>query len=351
MASPQVLKIASHYSSRDKILFYQQLSILLSSGITLMQGLQLLSKDEHSKFYPICILLSHSLQQGYPLSTAMQLQKNFFSPLAITLAGAGEKSGQLIYVLEEIANYYKQTEALKSFLLKAALYPALLLSAALLVLLFFLLYILPAIAATVASLQGTPTPFLQNVLNFKAFVDNHSFLLLTAAAITGVTLHAQRSRLKPLFLRLPPFHGLFYRLQEIRFCKLLALLLNSGFSITEGISLAASTLDKDSNTLQLRYFSQKLNQGMGPSAAARCLPRLFSRQTIDFLEIGAASGNMPKMLQEAAKLQEQELRRRLMQLKELLGPSLLLVAALLTAAVICSALEPLFNLFTAIPEY
>lgn len=351
MASPQALKIRSNYSTKDKILFYQQLSILLSSGITLMQGLQLLSKDKRSKFSPICTLLSHSLQQGYPLSTAMQLQKSFFSPLAITLAGAGEKSGQLVFVLEEIANYYKQTEALKGFLLKAALYPALLLSAAFLVLLFFLLYILPAIAATVASLQGTPTPFLQRVLEFKTFVDDHSNLLLATISTSGLLLHAQRDRLKPLLLRLPPFHGLFYSLQEIRFCKLLALLLNSGFSITEGISLAASTLDKDGSSLQLRYFSQKLNQGMGPSAAARCLPRLFSQQTIDFLEIGAASGNMPKMLQEAAKLQEEGLRRRLMQLKELLGPSLLLIAALLTAAVICSALEPLFNLFTAIPEY
>lgn len=339
------------YRTEDKILFFKQLSVLLSSGISLMQSLELLSGNPRSSLYPICRLLSYSLQQGYTLATAMTLQQDFFSQLAITLTSAGEKSGQLPFVLAEIADYYRQAEALRTFVTKVTLYPAIVILLAIVVLGFFLIYILPSIAETVAALQGKPTPFLSKVLTVKVYLEKHFPSLMAAMTLCLSGLSYYREPLKRLLLRLPLINSLNYKIQEIRFCKLLALLLNSGFSITEAISISAATLEAPDSSSQLQYFQQKLSQGLEPSLAARCLPKLFSPLTIEFLGIGTAAGNLPQMLEEAASIQEQGLRRQLIKLKELIGPSLLILAALLTAAVICSALEPLFNLFTAIPEY
>lgn len=339
------------YSNQDKILFYRQLTVLLESGLSIMQCLKILSKDTRSSFSPICSLLMHSLQQGYTLAKAMTLQSCFFSQLAVTLVDAGEKSGQLIFVLKELANYYKQTEAIKNYVLRAALYPALLLTIAGSILIFFMLYVLPNIAETISSIQGSPSVFLQRILVIKIFLKENFWLLISSLLVLLLCLAKYKKQLVSFVFKLPFLNKFAYRLQEIRFCRLLALLLDSGFSITEAITISTATLEHKEDLSQLIYFRKKLSQGMEPSVAARCIPKLFSPLTIDFLAIGSSAGKLPEMLKEAATIQEQRLRLQLMRLKELLGPSLLLIAALLTAAVICSTLEPLFNLFTAIPEY
>ena len=345
------LQLPKRYSNQEKILFYKQLAVLLSSGLTLLQALQLMGSSPDSRLVPICRLLEHSLQQGLSLSAAMLLQKDFFPSLAVTLVSAGEKSGQLTTMLKETARYYQQLEDLRDFVVKAALYPAFLLATAGGVLLFFLFYVLPIIASTVSSLQGKPSGFLQGVLAVKAFIGNYLPVLLMLLLFSGTAIYSYKQILQQTLLQLPILRTLRHTLLEIRFCRLLSLLLNSGISITKAVSLTASTLDDQSKSSQLNYFNQKLSQGMDPTTAARYLPGLFSPLTLELLSIGTNAGNLPQMLEEAGNIQEQRLQQQLTKIKELLGPSLLLIAALLTAAVICSALEPLFDLFTAIPEY
>ena len=313
----------------------------------LLQGLQLLAKRKSSPLTTVYQLLCYQLQQGQTLTTALTQQKDFFPPLAVALVAAGEKSGQLPAVLEEIYQHYQQREELRSFLLKTALYPLFLLGTAGCVLLFFLLYVLPLIAGTVLSLKGQASPLLQYTLQLSAFAQEHTLPLLLLAVLLLTLCYSGRRQLGKLLLRLPPVQHCQQQLAEARFCKLLALLLTSGLPLSEAVPLAAQTLS-DLQQQSCRFFEHRLQEGVPLSNAVQ-LPGLFAPATQELLTLGAATGYLPRMLQEAARLQEQELRQKLTTFKELFGPSLLLVAALLTAAVICTALQPLFQLFTAIP--
>ena len=88
-----------------------------------------------------------------------------------------------------------------------------------------------------------------------------------------------------------------------------------------------------------------------PSVLHLELLEMFSPLTAELIVIGAETGYLPKLLNEAANILEQDLRDRLEKLREILAPLLLLVAALVTATVVCSVVGPLFELFSALPEY
>ena len=130
------------FTWRQRILFLKQLALVLQSGLPLLQAMELLRRRLDKKLQLVCLHLYQLLRHGSSLAEAMEHEPRFFPELTVQLVRAGELSGQLGTVLQELADYYQQQEKLRSFVLKAAFYPLLLLVAAVAVLLFFLLYIL-----------------------------------------------------------------------------------------------------------------------------------------------------------------------------------------------------------------
>lgn len=275
----------------------------------------------------------------------------FFPPLAVTLTAAGESGGELERILEAAAEYYARQYELKCFLYKAAAYPLFLLAATAAVSLFFLFYVLPQLAGVYTSMQAQPDYFLQWVLRLNDFVSEHTWLLTAIIAGTTAMLSLHKSALRNAILQLPGIKGIYGLVQEIRFCKLLALLLNSGLNITVAAEEAGKTFTDEARLGQLYLFQQSLLRGVDIGTAAQRAGCIFSPLTREFIAIGAATGCLPQMLNEAAGILEQDLQSKLEKFQELFAPVLLLIAALLTALVVCSVMGPLFDLFTALPEY
>jgi type IV pilus assembly protein PilC len=138
---------------------------------------------------------------------------------------------------------------------------------------------------------------------------------------------------------------------EIRFCKILSMLLDKGINITEAVELAAATIRQKERVRQLKIFNAALRRGEAISTALGTATEMFSPLTSELIVIGAETGYLPKLLNEAANILEQDLRDRLEKLREILAPILLLMAAIVTATVVCSVVGPLFELFSALPEY
>ena len=128
-------------------------------------------------------------------------------------------------------------------------------------------------------------------------------------------------------------------------------MLNSGLNITVAVEEAGKTFTDEARRGQLYLFRQSLLRGVDIGTAAQRAGCIFSPLTREFIAIGAATGCLPKMLNEAAGILEQDLQSKLEKFRELFAPVLLLIAALLTALVVCSVMGPLFDLFTALPEY
>ena len=301
----------------------------------------------------ICYKLAQELLHGHSLTMAMKLSKHegFFPPLAVALVAAGEESGRLQEMFARLSEYYAEQERLKSFVLKAALYPLLLLGASALVLIFFLLYVLPVLADTYRGLGVRPQGLLLQLLSLQQLIIHHYLMLATGiAALCAVAAYAVK-KADVWLLKLPGIGKCFALVYEIRFCQLLAILLGSGLNITHGVPIVAATMENEYCREKLRLFNNRLNRGVDLAGAVSCLEQLLSPMSQELVKVGAATGYLPEMLQEAGAICKEDLHNRLVKIKELLGPVLLFIGALVAGIIVYITLGPMFELISAIPEY
>lgn len=316
-----------------------------------MRGLELLQQRVDKNTAAICLGLSKELARGCSLARAMEqgLQQGFFSPLVVNLVAAGEESGQLQKVLLQLSGHYAKQEEVRRFVLKAALYPLFLLGTAVTVLLFFILYVLPVLAAAYSNLGVRPTGFLTILLQLQELLMAYP-LALPCVLVLGGALLGTVCRSKPLLLHLPVI-GVCYKLvQEQRFCELLSLLLDSGLNITEAVAIVSTTLEPIYKE-QLLLFNGRLQRGVDIGQATTGLGGLLSPMSLELMAVGAATGYLPQLLAEAGSLCQDDLQNKLERIKEFLGPILLLIGAAAIAAVVCAVIGPLFELLSAMPEY
>ena len=344
------IKLRGGVSLAEQISFYRQLAVILRSGLPLLNALQLLQKHGSASEMLLCYRLQQRLRRGSSLAQALAAEPASCSHLAVTLVAVGEESGELATLLEQLAAYYSRQLKLRRFVQRAVTYPVFLLVASVAVLLLFLLYILPVLADTYNAMGVRPTGTLALLLALKDGLLQHPLLaVLCAAALTGILLLMGRKLLR-WFLRSRlsgNFHGL---LLEVRFCRLLALLLESGVGITRAVAIVTDTIDDEQYAQQLRLLNSRLQRGIAIEQAAGGAKELFSALMLELVCVGASTGYLPQMLQEAVTAGEQRLQQQLGRLQELLVPLLLLVAAIIIAGIVCIVIGPLFEMLSAMPE-
>lgn len=336
------IKLRGGVSLAEQISFYRQLAVILRSGLPLLNALQLLQKHGSAKQMLLCYRLQQRLRRGSSLAQALAAEADCCTQLAVTLVAVGEESGELSTLLEQLADYYSRQLKLRRFVQRAVTYPAFLLLASFCVLLLFLLYILPVLADTYSAMGVLPMGTLALLQQTLAA------LALTAGVAAALFLLGRR--LLRCFLRSRlsgNFHGL---LLEVRFCRLLALLLESGVGITRAVAIVTDTMDDEQYAGQLRLLNSRLKRGIAIEQAAGGAKELFSPLMLELVCVGASTGYLPQMLQEAVTAGEQRLQQQLGRLQELLVPLLLLVAAIIIAGIVCIVIGPLFEMLSAMPE-
>ena len=288
--------------------------------------------------------------RGKSLAEALNTEKNYFSSFAVSIVAAGEESGELCRLLGELADYYERQDKMLRFIRRAAIYPLLLLVVSLLVVLLFGFYILPVLLETYTAMGIRPGGNLAALLEIRRmFIDAPAFSsLMFLLALVLVSLLGKYFLQKFLRSRWSGnFHGL---LIEVRLCKLLALLLAAGLPITKAVSIVVETIEDSAIKAQLKIFSSRLQRGVAIEEAVAATEKLFSPLALELICVGAATGYLPKMLDEATAAGEVRLDEQLKRLRQLLVPVLLLMAALIVAVVVMAIISPLFELLTALPE-
>ncbi|MBR4907511.1 MAG: type II secretion system F family protein [Acidaminococcaceae bacterium] len=339
------------FTNKERANFYKQLSTLLDAGIPIVKAIEMVTGRLSEKHKPVCMRLNLSLQSGHPLSYAMSLQPEIFSEMNISVVEAGEVSGQISRVLLSLSEFYKLQDKLAKLVRNACIYPGFLLGLALLTFLFFSVKLVPSFAEMYRSLGVKETPLLQILLSVSILLQKHIIALSCACLAGGKLLLRQREEILFVLMRFPGIRLMRHSFLEIRFTRLLALMLFSGIAFPEAILRASVTLTDTSMKNNAKKFSENVLRGVGITEAAMQSGNLFSQMGLEFLSIGESSGNLPDMLTEFAEIQEQELFARLRDLKSVLEPALVVVIATMVFAVMAVMLSPLFDLMTRMPEY
>lgn len=339
-------------NDKERSRFFQQLAAMIGSGIPLCRALELLKTRCPVSLTNVCCLLIADLQAGKALSAAMKKHVHIFRPVTVSVIEAGEQGGILQEMLSELAVYFGQKEEINRFLKNICLYPCLLvLSLAIVTGCLFVVKLLPLFADLYQSFDLVPTLPLQVMMFVREIAVKYWQAAASLSLFILYYLWQRRYSLLKWCFCLPLIAGYRQTFLEIRFCKILSLLLNSGISLPVSIKTAAAGSADKKMTAKAMLFSEAIVRGSDITKAAALASPLFSSLTIEFLIVGESSGALATMLKEAALLLEQDFTASLKNFKVLLEPVLLIIISLVIGAMIFTVASPLLTFLTEIPEY
>jgi type IV pilus assembly protein PilC len=340
----------------DFLLFNQQLSALLRAGIPILQSINLLkNRSATSSLRVVLADVEEKIKSGIPLSDAFEAQGMFPRIYTASLL-SGEKSGALDDVLARYVDYLKRAVGVSRKLRGALAYPAFLLSAAIIMVAFLTLYIVPRMSDLFKGLStknGLPTITLV-VLAISSAVANNIWWLLPMVLILGFAAFiwlrtpGGKLMLHKFLLKLPLAGNLIKQMTTAQLARSLSTLLSGGITVPDAWDIASQAI----NNLELRRRSQGvlplIREGRGFTEAlekAGWMPEL----ALDMIGIGEKSGSLREMLDEVANFYDAEAEVRMEQLMTLLEPVILVFMALIVIVILLAIYLPIIQTISSGP--
>lgn len=335
-------------------IFLRQLSVLLSSGVRLLESLEALRESSFSKtFDAILDSLIKDISEGRSLSEAMGKHPKTFQPMVVNLIRAGEEGGILDSILDRLSIYYEKRRKLKSKVIGALIYPIITVIVAVLALVAILTFVIPKFSELFES-QGLELPQMtQFVINLSNFFAEYWYAFIGVffgGPILLVYLHRSgigRRALDAFFLKVPLFGALIKKSAVARMSRTLSTLLTSGIRVNEAIDITIGTMG---NVLIDEYMMVAKNEIIAGKPLSEPLSHsnFFPKIVVQMVSIGEKTGQLDDMLSKVADFYEEEVEAAASHLTSMLEPLIIVVLGGLVGFLVISMFLPIFNLGNAV---
>ena len=334
------------------MMFCRQCAVMVKAGLPISECLKVLAREERDGFYQGVVEdLSRRVEEGQSFSASLGKHPAVFPLFVVRLIHVGEVSGNLDVVLEELADYLETAYKAREKLVTLMIYPAILLTVTLLVLLFLLQFILPTFAALFLSLHAElPLP-TRLLLGLQAFLRDHGYgLLLGLGALVlgagGVYRNQRyRRRIDGWLLRLPLLGKLLVYNELLRFSRTLSLLLSSGIRMDQALLI----LHETTGNAYLQQFFLRLRSDIqkgGTLAVSLGQRGIFPAVMMNLLATGELTGELEMILEKMADFCRGEADTLSERLRALLEPTVILLMGGVVGFVIFAVALPVLDAMT-----
>ena len=338
------------YNAAGLAVWTRQMAGLVASGLPLERALAALTDEaEDERQRHLLATLRAEVNAGSTFARALGQHPREFSPVYTAVIAAGEQSGALGAVLDNLADDLEARETLKGKLIGASLYPAIVSLVAVVIVLFLVTYVVPQVASVFAGSKRA-LPFLTvAMLGLSSAVRNWGWLgaLVLAAGSTGLVMarrqEALRLRMDAAWLRLPLVGRLSRGYNAARFAATLAMLAGAGVPILKALQTAAETLNNRAMRADALDALVLVREG-SPLASALAGKKRFPGLLAMFARLGEQTGQLPVMLQRAAQQLGNEVQRRAMQMATILEPLLIVSMGGVVMLIVLAVLMPIIQL-------
>jgi type IV pilus assembly protein PilC len=330
------------------LILNQQFNTLIKAGLPILKSLDLLaSRATAPKLRPVISQIRDRVREGKSLSEAVA-EAGVFSKVYSTAILAGEKSGNLPGVLDYYIAYQRVSTGVRKKILASLVYPALLISVAVIIVTYLVTAVIPKFALLYRDLNvelPTPTRLLVALTVDYRFVVLGCVALMAVAA-AGVFLWSRTGEGGAAFdrfkFRLPIIGDTLLKFQVAQFSRTLSTLLTGGTPLVAGLQTAADAITSKLLRSTVSRSTQMVREGEslhGALASSGTMPEL----ALDMIEVGESSGALAPMLNSVAEFYEEEVNLRLSALVSLIEPILLVFMGLLVAFILISLYLPIFS--------
>jgi len=338
------------FSDSQRAVWTRQLAGLVGSGLTVERALAALGDEaEEERQRHLLAAIRAEVNGGSSLGRALGLFPREFPAIDRAVIASGEQAGRLGVVLEHLADELEAQQALRSKLLGAALYPAIVSLVALAIVVFLLTSVVPQVAGVFAGQQRQLPWLTVLMLSLSGLMRHWGWLMLLVALAGGLVLRmalrreALRQRWDAAWLRLPVIGRLARGYNSARFASTLAMLSAAGVPILKALQSAADTLSNQALRADALEALVQVREG-APLAMALARQRRFSGLLPMFARLGEQTGQLPQMLQRASQQLATEVQRRAMALATVLEPLLIVAMGGLVMVIVLAVLMPIMEM-------
>ncbi len=328
----------------------RQLAGLVGSGLPLERALTALADEaEDARQRELVAHLRSEVNAGAPFARALSSAPREFDEVYRGVVAAGEQSGALGLVLERLADDLEARQELKGKLIGATLYPAIVSVIAVVIVVFLVTYVVPQVATVFTSSKRALPLLTVAMIAFSDFLRGYGWLVLLLLVGGGLLLavvlrnEVFRERFDSAFLGLPLVGRLARGYNAARFAGTLAMLAGAGVPILKALQAAAETLSNRAMRADAMDALVQVREG-APLASALAGKKRFPGILAMFSRLGEQTGQLPEMLDRAAKQLSGEVQRRALQMATILEPLLIVAMGGVVMLIVLAVLLPIIQL-------
>ena len=339
-----------HVRSEDLMIFTRELSTMINSGFTLIAAIDIIKEDIKSKVLDdILSDFLTKLRSGFSFSECLADYPMVFSGLYVNLVKAGEASGELDVILDNLAQYLENNEKIMRKLQSAFFYPSLLVSATLIILTVFFLVAIPRFREIYQSFEAQLPLLTSLFLVFSEFLQNNVFFFILIIILAIYALKytfdttGGRRFLDKNKLVLPGLGDVYKKIAISRFARTLALLYGSGVPLVEAFNLVARIVDNVVIRDMVVSLAINIQEGETISSPIKA-SGLFPNMAVHMIDVGERSGALDKMLIKIADLYDFYVENWLNTLTAVLEPFLVVFLGLVIGFIVVIMALPIMRL-------
>jgi len=339
---------------KERIFFTKQLSVLLKSGIPILQALDLLIEQTEGKLKNIVISLRDYIKEGRSLAEGLLRFPNAFDTIYIQLVRAGEATGKLDYILDKLNTYLEKRETLRKKVSGAIRAPLIQLGIIVLISVGLLNFVVPQIASAFIDMNvALPLPTRMLIALSNGFRNYYWLIALIILALYLMyrSFKATASGgylIDKLKLKIPLF-GYFTKMSAIvQFCRTFGMLIEGGVNLAEALDIVVKITDNKILAETLQKAKENIKQGKISQYLKET--GLFPPVAIYLINTGEQSGQLGNMLLSVAQYYEEDLSETAESLTSLLNPIMMVMMALIVGFMIISILLPIQNITNSAGE-
>lgn len=338
---------------KDISLFARQFAALITSGITIMRGLEIVAKQtENPKLKLILEDICQDVQKGKSLSSSMAKHEEF-PDMFISMVEVGEASGTLDSIMERTAVYYEKQYKLQQKIKQATTYPKILIIVAILAVAFLVVKVVPTFAGLIEGAGGTmplPTRILMGVSSFMG----KFWYVLIGIAILCVFLYKSyykspdgRKNIDRIKLTMPMFGKINKKILTSSFASTFGILLSSGVQLMESLTICSQVVGNVIVKEALEETREQIKKGysLGDTLESK---DIFPPMLTQMVKIGEESGTLDQVLAKTSDFYDSEVDTATAQLTSMIEPIIIVVLGGVIAFIIISIMLPMFEVYNSI---
>jgi type IV pilus assembly protein PilC len=341
-------------STRDVVIFTRQFATMINAGLPLVQSLSILAQQTENKtLKEITKQVVYDVEAGNTLADALVKHPKAFSDLYVNMVAAGEAGGILDTILLRLATFLEKNDALVRKVKGAMVYPAVIISVAVIAVMVLLIFVIPTFSSMFASVNMTlPLP-TRVVIGASHFLLRFWYVLI-GGAVLGVfglrSYYATPNGKKAIdggLLRAPVLGDLLRKSAVSRFTRTLGTLISSGVSILDGLEITAKTAGN--RVIHDAIMESRSSIAGGDTISAPLQKsNVFPPMVISMIAVGEQTGGLDEMLTKIADFYDTEVDTAVSGLLSLMEPVMIVFLGVIVGGMVVAMYLPIFDMINAV---